>query len=436
MTKQRQLKTRIRERMAKTGESYLTARRHVLNGIFSTAAPSAEYQHFGGVHPETAALANCFANRGVFNPLTSEPVGEAAILGIGGGLGAGYILWEFDEGDRRVVTTGFRNQWQYPQRWMAKVCARLGIPAEVVETSGPSKAVAQLDDALGDGTPVVAAISAADIGYWHMPADMSGWMGYPVVVYGRSDAGDYLVDDRGRAGLTVTPETLAAARGRISSYKNRLLVTDPAATEVDADTFRAATLAGIDDHIEHLSSKSSSFSIPAFAKWSKMMTAEKAKGWPTVFSDDGGLLGALVSTVEAIDDVGILGGDLRGLFADFCGEAGEWLDLDLSEAAEAYRVAAARWADVAAVPMEIASVAAVVEADRDRRAAVTAGDAGAAEAKEAADRSTDLLAADSTGLSQSGRTELFTLIGDRLADAVESEQAALAALIAGRSSAR
>ncbi len=431
MTKQRQLKSRIRERMTKTGESYLTARRHVLN-----SAPSTDYDHFGGVHPETAALANCFANRGVLNPLTGEPIGEAAILGIGGGLGGGYILWEFDEGDRRVVTTGFRNQWQYPQRWMAKVCDRLGIPAEVVETPGPTKAAAQLDDALGDGTPVVAAISAADIGYWHMPTDMSGWMGYPVVVYGRSDGGDYLVDDRGRAGLTVTAETLAAARGRISSYKNRLLVADPAATEVDADTFRAAVLDGIDDHIEHLSSKSSSFSIPAFAKWSKMVTADKPKGWPTVFADDRGLLGALVSTVEAIDEVGILGGNLRGLFADFCVEVGEWLDLDLSEAAEAYQVAAMKWADVAAVPMQIDSVAAVVEADRNRRAAVAAGDTGAAKAKEAADLSTELLAADSTGLSESDRIELFTRIGDRLADAVEGEKAALAALIEGRSSVR
>jgi hypothetical protein len=39
--------------------------------------------------PETATLANVLANQGVVSGLTGEPLTEAAILGIGGGLGAG-----------------------------------------------------------------------------------------------------------------------------------------------------------------------------------------------------------------------------------------------------------------------------------------------------------------------------------------------------------
>ena len=54
------------------------------------------------------------ANQGVVSGLTGEPLTEAAIMGIGGGLGAGYILWEFKRHGAPVLTLGFRNRWRYP----------------------------------------------------------------------------------------------------------------------------------------------------------------------------------------------------------------------------------------------------------------------------------------------------------------------------------
>ena len=36
------------------------------------------------------------------------------VLGVGGGLGAGYILWEFEAHHTPTLVLGFRNQWQYP----------------------------------------------------------------------------------------------------------------------------------------------------------------------------------------------------------------------------------------------------------------------------------------------------------------------------------
>lgn len=87
MTRQRQLKSLIRSRMDRTGEKYMVARRHVLN-----ARPSSEYELRGGTHPETSACANAFANRGIVDPISGQPISEGLVLGIGGGLGAGYIL--------------------------------------------------------------------------------------------------------------------------------------------------------------------------------------------------------------------------------------------------------------------------------------------------------------------------------------------------------
>ena len=423
MTQQKQLKARVRERMAKTGESYMVARRHILNHT-----PASAYQLRGGIHPETAAVANAFANRGILNPDTGEPIDEALILAIGGGLGAGYILWEFDEAERRVVTTGFRNQWQYPQKWFAKICQRLGIDADVQETSGVKKAATLLDAALEAGYPAITSISAADLPYWHLPTDQSGWMGYPIVVYGRDDEGRYLVDDRNAAPLAVDPEALAASRGRISSYKHRLLVADAAATEPGDETVVAAVRAGLDDHVEHLSASSSSFSIPAFAKWSKMMVTDKAKGWPVVFADGGGLLGALVSSFEAVDEVGMLGGNLRPLFANALDAAGSLLEQDLGAAAAAYRATADAWAGFGAIVLAVPEVAAVVAADRERREAVARGDAGRDDAAAAGARSADLLAAGTLDLSERERGDLFHAMGEALAAATTAEQDALTTL--------
>ena len=65
MTAHKHLKERIRARMARTGESYTTARRHVLNAL-----PPSEYQLLGGVHPDTHAIAGVLANRGLLAPPT------------------------------------------------------------------------------------------------------------------------------------------------------------------------------------------------------------------------------------------------------------------------------------------------------------------------------------------------------------------------------
>ncbi len=423
MTEQRQLKARVRARMVRTGESYAAARRHVV-GTADGADGAGGYQFLGGRHPETAAVTNALANLGVTYPGTGDPLSEAMILGIGGGLGAGYILWEFDDGARRVVTTGFRNRWQYPQKWLPEVGLRLGLTVDLQETGGTKKAEAQLADAMADDRPVVTAISAGDVGYWHLPADQSGWMGYPVVVYGRTDDG-YLVDDRNLAPLTIAEETLTAARGRISSYKNRLLVIDAPAEELSEEDLASAIRDGLADQLDHLSSSSASFGLPAFDKWAKMLTASSAKAWPKVFADGRSLLGALVSTVEAIDEVGILGGNLRELYAQFCREAGPIIGTDLGGPGDAYQQASDAWAAVVDVVGRVEPVGAVVDADRRRRQAVARGDAGSEDARAAAEASEDLLAADETGLDPEARADLFAEMAEAIGAAAQAERDAL-----------
>src|SRR5687768_10212154 len=98
MTTDKAFKRIVRARMAKTGERYAAARRSLLEGTANRhpgepgvdAANQTGYRMRGGLHPETATLANVLANQGVVSGLSGEPLTEAAILGIGGGSGAGY----------------------------------------------------------------------------------------------------------------------------------------------------------------------------------------------------------------------------------------------------------------------------------------------------------------------------------------------------------
>lgn len=117
MTTDKAFKRVVRARMARTGERNAAARRTLVEGATDgqhteptadPAAPSSDRMR-GGQHPETATLANILANQGVVSGVTGEPLTEAAILGIGGGLGAGYILWEFKRHDGPSPSTTLRS---------------------------------------------------------------------------------------------------------------------------------------------------------------------------------------------------------------------------------------------------------------------------------------------------------------------------------------
>ena len=425
MTRQRQLKSLVHSRMDRTGEKYMVARRHVLN-----ARPSSEYELRGGNEPETSACANAFANRGIADPVTGQPISEALVLGVGGGLGAGYILWEFNATkgkDRKLVTLGFRNQWQYPDRWYVKVCQRLGVAVQIHETSSVAKARDVLDRALDDGIPAITFVSTADLPFWHLPAEQSGWWGYPITVYGME--GDrYLIDDRNKGRLTIGADDLAAARSRIPSYKNRLVVADPAASELEEEQLVNGIRAGLEEQLAHLIEKSTSFSLPAFDKWAKMLVdTRNAKSWSKVFADGVGLIEILVSVGEQVHDRGQFGGSLRGLYSEFLDHAGQLIDVDLSEPAGAYRAAAELWLDVAAVCGTVPEVEEAYRLSRARRNAVERGDVGDEAARKAAEGIAGVLdSTDRFGPDEMG--DLFSNLSEAVRGATNAERNALGTL--------
>lgn len=330
----------------------------------------------GGLHPETAAYAALLQQAGIVQPKTGAPLSEALVLGIGGGLGIGYILWEFKAHARRphplrVLVMGMRNRWQYADSLYTKLQERLGVRFAVAETGGARSAQAALDAALALGRPAMLWVDREHLPYAGLPADLSGCMGHTLVACGVED-GRVLIDDRALQPFRLAPEVLAAARGRIPSYKNRLLTVD-AAGPID---LASAVRAGLADCAAHLAGTSDSFALPVLRKWARLMTdISNAKGWPRVFADRQGLFTTLVSVFEAVSDYGPAGGSLRGLYAAFLRESAALLDNPaLLEVAERYEWLGKRWGILGevALPTEVAPLARAKELIAQRAALLSA----------------------------------------------------------------
>jgi hypothetical protein len=310
--------------------------------VAAQAPPPAEgdWELRGGVHADTAAFAGVLANAGIVAPHTGEPLSEAMVLGLGGGLGAGYILWEFAQHGARILVLGFRRQWQYPARWAAETAERLGLHADLHETGGAVAARRRLDVALDRGLPAIVWVDPFRLGHGHLPAWLDGHGGGPVVAYARSGDG-VLIDDCSTGRLTVPADRLADARARVGSYKHRLIEIDPALVEIDADRLRAGAREALALQVEHLSARSDSFSLPAWAKWARLVTdTRNRKAWPNVFADGRGIASAMASIQSNAGD----GGHLRWLYGSFLREAADLLaEPRLNSAAGAWDAAAAAW---------------------------------------------------------------------------------------------
>ncbi len=201
-----------------------------------------------------------------------------------------------------------------------------------------------LASTLAAGDPAIIWPDRFHLGYWNLPPFLDGHGGHPVVVYAVSDRRVH-IDDRPLAPLTIPVADVDRARTRVGSYRNAMLVVRSRDTAVPADRLRAAVRGGLAATVDQLGGTSTSFALPAWRKWSRLLVDPRAaKGWPTVFADRRHLLRALAGVWEAVEPAGGTGGHLRGLFADGLDEAAAVLDEPrLTAQAQRWQEIADRW---------------------------------------------------------------------------------------------
>jgi len=433
MTTAKRLKAQVRARMARTGERYAVARGHIIGAAEERGPVSdAGWVLRGGTDPDAAALANVLLHRGVTGP--DGPVTEPLLLVLGGGLGAGYILWEFAHDDSRVITLGFTHSWNYFDRRLATTVDRLGLDVAWFRTTGTAGAAKALTSTLAAGNPAIVWPDRYSVGYRNLPPFLDGYGGHPVVAYARSDTasgGVVHVDDRNLAPLTVPVADFDRARARIGSYRNAMLVVRSADTVVPAARLHAAVLDGLRSMVGHLGGTSTSFALPAWRKWSRLLVDPRAaKGWPTVFADRRGLLRALADVWEAIEPAGTAGGHLRGLFADGLDRAAAILEEPaLTDEARAWREIGDRWHALAetALPVRVPAIARLRELTATVTGAVAEGDPGAEDRSAAATELWALRAAhaDAPPLDDEALTATLGAMSRHLLDIHAAEDAAV-----------
>jgi hypothetical protein len=306
------------------------------------------YQAFDGRHWETGTVANFWAYRDVKAPHTGRPYSEALLLGVSGGAVMGYFTFAYEGYDpmARILTRNTFDPWM-------TMLSRLGVAQNVLQTAKPEKAVANLTDALEEGTPAIVWADMWNLPYNALSFDDGMWAMFPVLVYSYDEAGDVVrIADRARVGLTVTTGELALARGRTKKSGNRLATLEAP----DPDKLPSAVSAGIWDCIRLYTEPSprgsaSNFGLKAYRHWAEALTKPRARtSWEREFPAGPKMYAALTS---AYTDIALFGKEIgafadRALHADFLEEAGVILGKPgLGQAAAQFRQAAAAWGKLA-----------------------------------------------------------------------------------------
>ena len=356
MTRQRDFKALVRERMAKTGERYTTARTHLIARTIGHSQPPkvfpgvlAGYDTFGGQQSGTGAIHNVLRFAGIASPFGSPP-SEAMINGLCGGPGFLYAVFEY-RGWPPMLTLALGNR-SMPDVYAAQGLSRLGLDLVQHETTSRAAAQKALDGTLAAGKPAVCVTDIASLPHYGLPMQFVGGAPHVVAVVGR-DRGDYWIDDRRAEPIRLSATQLSDARAAYRKAKNRLVAIEKPANAPSAAQARAAVAGAIADtalrYVDPAVPKSFAVNcgFSGLAKWRDELTDRKGKrGWPTMFAHGPRAYAALSRAYEDIECRSTAGG--RAFYADFLDEAAGLLGQNhLRQAAAAYRDAGKLWSRIA-----------------------------------------------------------------------------------------
>lgn len=309
-----------------------------------------DYDQFGGRHCETGSLKNALTYLGVTAPHTGSPFTEEMLLGIGGGIGMSYWLFQFDKENFFFVGTRYFEKGAGAP-FLQKIGKRLEIPMEVLETASAKRGAAGLENALSAGIPPVVWVDMPMLPYLGLPPD-AHFGGHAIVVYGMEDGVAWIADRASRA-VSATEEELAAARAsRFKPFppRHKLLTAHLPETPVSMKSLERAVVSGIGDTCRNLlRGPIKNLGLQALPKWAGLLCdSRNAKGWPKLFRKPVDLYGALMSTYIFIEIGGTGGSAFRSMYAAFLAEAAAVLkEPRLESASCSYLECARRWTDVA-----------------------------------------------------------------------------------------
>jgi hypothetical protein len=300
------------------------------------------FRLFGGADPATAALRKVLAWRGLEAPHTGKPLGDALLLGVGGGIDAAWVE------DEHGIAIGTRRHWREDVAYVKTICRRLGVLPTVKESDDPVTALRQLEETLGSGKAAVCWVAAERLPHWGGSAH-GDWA---IVVFGHDvDADEAWVSDLSRKGILLGAEELAHARAGAGAGRNTMLSAAPPNA---VRGLEQGVRDGIRDAVGALlDGDGATTGLDALAAAARRIADfTTSDGWWKRYPRGRALLHALASVYRSVSHFGNGGDALRGTFADFLDEASALPGLErVRDVAAAYRDAAELWVAFAAAAL-------------------------------------------------------------------------------------
>jgi uncharacterized protein DUF4872/butirosin biosynthesis protein H-like len=374
VTEHRKLKALIRDRMARTGESYSTARRVVLARAAGDPLPAGlapGYRTFGAErHRLSALLAHVLAARGVVAPHTGEPFTEAMLAGLGGGVGFMYFVFEYE---RMPPVLSIVAQ-HHPQPWVPAALDRLGIPYTEKRGGKPDLA------ALRAGLPAFLTVDQSRLP-WHGMEPGFGTDPYVVVVAG-ADGDTFHLDDDAAVPNPIGAEQLAAAwSAHRKGRHHRLTVGEGAVRDLPG-----AVRDAVRTTVAHLTGPvlgntfDVNFGFSGMAKLAAQLRDTRGRtGWLRRFGEPVAFYHGLRRLYACLETELTGPGATRPVYADFLEEAAPLVGPAPAQAAALFRESGRLWSELAGRASEVSgSLGAYTEIAEERLALMFSRGAAAA----------------------------------------------------------
>ena len=284
------------------------------------------YQEFGGDHWELGPLRNALAHQGARVPHTGAAPTEALLLGIAGGITAGYFIFEY-EGYPPMFNFLTMNTFDP----LSSVLDRLAIETEIQRSGSAAKARQQLLDALSAGKAPLVWADVSSLGYSERERTEDFWFVCPLLVIAYEDGGQARLVDRADVPLTVTAERLDEARARVKKERQKLMTAGDIAEEKLAPAVRAGIEQCLALALDEPPRKPmrGKYGLAAYTRWADELADERSKkGWQRKFAQGSARFALLTSFYHYTHHFGTGGSGARARYADFLDEAALILDTD------------------------------------------------------------------------------------------------------------
>lgn len=382
------LKKQTRQRMERTGESYTTARKNILAGKPESpraaraaaardyakearekakaqakkdkeapaASPADELPEYPApedvIQYDAALWHRVLVQAGVTNKHTGQPLSQALLAGLAGGIG--FMAFTHEGGEETAVTLVTRHN---PEPYTQNLLARCGATVTERTTGSAERAAEYMDAALDAGRAVVVRVAISALP-WIDGTTVDEAETLDLAVVGEHKK-DLLVDDGSGALNLIRPKELAIARAMRKKEKH-WQAWIPSSRSPKTETLAANAVEAIEETTARLLGTSELSGVPVhFAKnfgitgmrtlATRLRDSESKTGWSQIFASQQALANGLDQLAGFFSDTRFSGeGALRGLYSDFLAEAAELPGLSaLAAHVDAYQQLSAQWDEFA-----------------------------------------------------------------------------------------